>query len=226
MPVFSDIQIAKQCFPLNTAIQGDRIVRDKKEKRFEIDSKKIELDFLRQQFLVECKRFAAKTIEGKIRSAIASNPEKVFSLGKEGLSPIKEKVNHLLDHISDRVEEVMNQDELWCHTRDSLAAKDFPEDLYLCAGKEGPQILAGPIQKILSPMGEILLKHGLDTPKNWDTQDKTVLYRHPLDWTKDIIRIMDQYHELFNELSRLIREYEALDVKNSGNDALELWDSI
>jgi hypothetical protein len=41
-----------------------------------------------------------------------------------------------------------------------------------------------------------------------------------------MIRIMDQYHELFNELSKLIREYEALDVKNSGNDALELWDSI
>lgn len=202
------------------------MVRDKKEKRFEIDSKKIELDFLRQQFLVECKRFAAKTIEGKIRGAVSSNPEKVFSLGREGLSPIKDKVNHLLDHISDRVEAIMNQDELWRHTRDSLTAKDFPEDLYLPAGKEGPQVLAEPIQKILSPLGEILLTHGLDTQKNWESREKTVLYRHPLEWSKDMIRIMDQYHELFNELSKFIREYEALDVKNSGNDALELWDSI
>jgi len=42
-----------------------------KERLFEIDSKKIELDFLQQQFIVECKRFAAQSIEGKVRSAIS-----------------------------------------------------------------------------------------------------------------------------------------------------------
>ncbi|MFH2090949.1 MAG: hypothetical protein ABIJ31_01120 [Pseudomonadota bacterium] len=52
------------------------MVRDVKEKLFEIDSKKIELDFLQKQFLVECKRFAAQSIEGKVRSAISSNPKK------------------------------------------------------------------------------------------------------------------------------------------------------
>jgi hypothetical protein len=67
------------------------MLRDIKEKRFEIDSKKIELDFLQQQFLVECKRFAAQTIEGKVRQAISSNSEKAISLGKEALHRLKKR---------------------------------------------------------------------------------------------------------------------------------------
>lgn len=202
------------------------MLRDMKEKRFEIDSKKIELDFLRQQFLVECKRFAAQTIEGKVRQAISSNPEKAILLGKQGLTPVKKKVNTLIENVSGRVEDIMNPDEFWLHSKDSLALKDFPADLYLSLGKEGPKILSTPVGKILSPIGELLLEQGLDTEKNWDRQGETVLYRHPLEWSKDMIRIMGQYHERFNELSRLIEEYESLAVKNTGNDALELWDSI
>ncbi len=202
------------------------MLRDIKEKRFEIDSKKIELDFLQHQFLVECKRFTAQTIEGKVRQAVSSNSEKAISLGKEGLTPIKKTVNTLLENVSSRVDGIVNQDEYWQHSKDSLASKDFPADLYLAAGKEGPKILSAPIRKILSPIGELLLSYGLDTEKNWGREEEIVLYRHPLEWSKDMLRIMAQYHERFNELSKLIGEYESLSVKNTGNDALELWDSI
>lgn len=202
------------------------MLRDVKEKRFEIDSKKIELDFLQQQFLVECKRFAAQTIEAKVRQAVSSNSEKAISLGKEGLTPIKKKVNTFLENVSASVEGIINLDQYWQHSKDSLALKDFPPDIYLASDKEGPKILSTPIGKILSPIGELLLEHGLDTEKNWDRQGETLLYRHPLEWSKDMLRIMTQYHERFNELSKLIGEYESLAVKNTGNDALELWDSI
>lgn len=203
-----------------------RMLREIKEKRFEIDSKKIELDFLQQQFLVECKRFAAQIIEGKVRQAISLNPEKAIRLGKEGLTPIKKSVTALLENISETVEGIVNQDEYWQHSKDSFALKDYPPDLYFTSEKEGPKILSIPIRKILSPVGELLLLHGLDTKKNWDKEKETVLYRHPLEWSKDMLRIITQYHERFNELSRLIGEYEVLAAKDTGNDALELWDSI
>jgi hypothetical protein len=131
-----------------------------------------------------------------------------------------------LENVSGRIEDILTPEEFWLHSKDSLALKDFPADLYLSLEKEGPKILSTPIRKILSPIGELLLEHGLDTEKTWDRQEEFVLYRHPLEWSNDMLRIMTQYHERFNELSKLIEEYESLAVKNTGNDALELWDSI
>jgi hypothetical protein len=202
------------------------MARDVKEKLFEIDSKKIELDFLQQQFLVECKRFAAQSIEGIVRTAISLNPEKVFALGKTNLKPIKDQVNDVIDTVSDLVETIINQPELWLHTRQTLATNRFPSDQYLLKNKQGPEILETALKKILSPIGELLITHGLDTDKNWKKDQESFLFRHPLDWSKEMTKCIEQYNERFNELANLVQEYETLSKKSSGNDALDLWDSI
>ncbi|NOX35442.1 MAG: hypothetical protein GXP56_17215 [Deltaproteobacteria bacterium] len=202
------------------------MARDVKEKLFEIDSKKIELDFLQQQFLVECKRFAARSIEGKVRFAISSNPEKTMALGKAGLTPIKSHVNKMIDNVSDLVEKIINRPELWRHTEQSLSAENFPIDQYLAKKNKGPGIFEKPVKKILSPVGELLISHGLDTDKNWEKNEGTVMYRLPLAWSPEMKDCMDQYNERFNELSKLVYEYESLLTQSSGIDALDLWDSI
>ncbi|MBU2630722.1 MAG: hypothetical protein KKE61_19080 [Proteobacteria bacterium] len=202
------------------------MARDVKEKLFEIDSKKIELDFLQQQFLVECKRFAAQSIEGKVRFAISSNAKKAITLGKLGLTPIKNQVNDMIDNISDMVDKIVNQGQLWLHTRETLVAKDFPTDQYLVKGSRGPEILETALKKILSPLGKLLITHGLDTDKNWEENHETLLYCHPLDWSKEMSHCIRQYNERFNELSKLVEEYESLSMQSSGNDALDLWDSL
>lgn len=200
--------------------------RDVKEKLFEIDSKKIELDFLKQQFMVECKRFAALSIEGKVRSAISSNPEPVFALGKTDLKPIKDQVNNMIDNVSSQVEDILNHTSLWRHETETLVAKNFPLDQYLIKGKMGPDILETALKKILSPVGELLLEHHLDTDKNWEKNQDALMYRHPLDWSEEMNKCIKSYNKRFNELSKLVQEYESLSVQNSGNDALDLWDSI
>jgi hypothetical protein len=202
------------------------MVRDVKEKLFEIDSKKIELDFLQQQFLVECKRFAAQTIERIVRLAIFSNSEKAIALGKEGLKPVKERINNIIDDISDLVDKIVNNNELWFHTRETLTAKNFPTDQYLLKGNQGCEILEPPLKKLLSPIGEILMTHALDTQKNWKKNQVSIIYRHPLDWSIEMNQCIEQYNERFNELAKLVQEYETLSTQGSGNEALDLWDSI
>ncbi|MFH2058221.1 MAG: hypothetical protein ABIJ59_04910 [Pseudomonadota bacterium] len=202
------------------------MVRDVKEKLFEIDSKKIELDFLQKQFLVECKRFAAQSIEGKVRSAISSNPKKAMALGKEGLTPIKDQINQMMDSVSDLVEATINRDEIWLHSSEILEIKNFPKDHYATHATQGPKILETALKTLLSPTGELLLAHGLDTDQNWKKVNDAVLYRHPLDWSGEMNRCIEKYNKRFNELSKLVEEYEALSEQTSGNDALDLWDSI
>jgi len=195
-------------------------------KLFEIDSKKIELDSLQQQFLVECKRFAAQSIEGKARSAISSNPETAIALGKTGLKPIKDQVNDMIDNVSDLVEAIINQTDLWLHTNQTFATKNFPSDQYLLKGNLGPQILETALKELLSPIGKLLMTNGLDTDKNWEKIQEAFLYRHPLDWSKEMTLCIEQYNKRFNELAKLVQEYETLSMQSSGNDALYLWDSI
>ncbi len=202
------------------------MARDAKEKLFEIDSKKIELDFLRQQFLVECKRYAAQCIEGKVRTAISANAEKALALGREGLLPIKTRVNQMIDKTSELVEEVINQDHLWRHSNETLSVKNFPRDHYRLNGNCGPGILDKAFKQVLTPVGTLLMEHELDTEKNWRPGPNGMVYRHPLHWSPEMLACITRYNDRFNELAGLVEAYEELSKQDSGSDALDLWDSI
>ncbi len=202
------------------------MARDVKEKLFEIDSKKIELGFLQQQFLIECKRFTAQNIEGKAREAISSSPKKAIALGIKGLKPIKNQVAELINTVSDIIERNINNSELWLHNKETLIAKDFPVNSYSLTKNHGPDILETALKKTLSPLGKILISHGLDTDKNWEETSDKLLYRHSINWTQEMNRCIEQYNDRFNELSKLVAEYESLSIQSAGNDALDLWDSI
>lgn len=202
------------------------MARDIKEKLYEIDSKKIELDFLQQQFLVECKRFAAQNIDRIVRQAISSSPDQAIALGKKGLAPIKEKVTDLIETISDQVDTIINTKELWLHQQENLDSKKFVTDQYRVYGSKGPAIIEVAIKKLLAPTGDLLLANKLDSDKNWDIVDSQAYYRPTLSWGKEMSQCIEQYNERFNELSKLIKEYEVIAEHSMGNDALDLWDSI
>lgn len=202
------------------------MARDVKEKLYEIDSKKIELDFLKQQFLVEYKRFAAQCIERTVLKAISSHPEQALSLGVEGLTPIKAEISSMTDTISDQVDEIVNQPQVWGHTQEKLVSDNFITDQYRLKGDQGPEILEQAIRTILAPVGELLLENKLDSQENWETVDNQLRYRHPLAWGREMSHCIEQYNDRFNELAKLVREYEALAEQSSGNDALDLWESI
>ncbi len=197
-----------------------------KEKLFEIDSKKLELDSLQKRFIIECKRFAAQIIEGRVRYAISLSHEKVMALGKEGLQPIKKMVNHVINNISDSVDKNLNHNELWLHTQEELCSKNFARGQYGINGMQGPEILEKEIIKFLSPVGEILMKFGLDSDENWGIKADHVYFRHSIEWSHEMKECMEQYGELFNELCELVKEYEHLSRQTGENDALELWDSL
>ncbi len=202
------------------------MARDIKEKLYEIDSKKIELGFLQQQFLVECKRFAAGSIEKIVRHAIFSNSAQALSMGKEGLTPVKAQVKTMIETISDRVEETVNTPEIWLHLQDDLIAENFKPDIYSFDKNQGPGLVENAIKKLFSPVGRLLVAHGLDSDNSWETVEICMVYRHPLPWGKEMRQCMAQYSERFNELARLVKEYETLSGQSSGNDAVDLWDSI
>lgn len=202
------------------------MARDVKEKLFEIDSKKIELDFIQQQFLVECKRFIAQNFEGCVRSAVSKNPEKVISLGKKGLLPIKQQVIQLMDSVSDLVENEINTIVLWQHHNENLKPENFTKNTYCIQKGQHPEFLESAILKMLSPIGQILLEYEIDDSKNWTEEKNLFKYRHPLKWTPEMKRFIEQYNDRFNELAELVKEYALLSKKSAGNDALDLWDSI
>lgn len=202
------------------------MARDIKEKLFEIDSKKVELDFLQQQFLVECKRFAATCIEGKVRTAISANPEKAIALGRDGLRPVKEQVNHMVETVSDQVEKILDQDNLWLHKQSELEQDLFEQGAYAFEGANRPEILEQALLKLLSPVGGLLIKIDLDTLDNWEEKDGNFLYRHPLNWTMEMKQCIENYNLGLNELSDLMAAYQKLLKQSTGSDALDLWDSI
>ena len=197
-----------------------------KEKLFEIDSKKLELDSLQKRFAIECKRFIANNIEGKVRSAIALNPEKVMELGRDGLKPVKNTVTQIINNISDSVDKIINNDELWLHKQEDLCSDNFSPGKYSMKGRRGPEILEDEVRKLLSPVGKILIQYNLDTSENWEEKNDCLYYRHNLDWSREMKDCMEQYSECFNELSGLVKEYESLSRHTRENDALELWDSL
>ncbi len=202
------------------------MARDIKENLFEIDSKKIELDFLQQQFLVECKRFTAACIEGKVRAAISANPEKALALGRDGLAPLKKQMNHMLETVSDQVDKILGRDDLWMHRENELDPARFEKDRYGFEGAQGPQILEQALRKLLSPVGGLLIHSGLDTAVNWEEKEGEFLYRHPLDWSREMKQCIENYSLGFNALSDLIAAHKALSEQPTGSDALDLWDSI
>ncbi len=197
-----------------------------KEKLFEIDSKKLELDSLQKKFAIECKRFTANSIEGKVRAAIALNHEKAMELGRHGLKPVKNLVNQIINNISDSVEEIINNDALWLHKQEELCSDYFSPGQYSMKGRRGPEILDGEVRKLLSPVGKILIQYKLDTAENWEEKNDYLYYRHNMDWSREMKDCMEQYEEHFNELYGLVKEYESLSRHTRENDALELWDSL
>ena len=209
------------------------MTRDIKEKLFEIDSKKIELDFLQQQFLIECKRFCAHTIENIVRTAISANYQTVIKLDTAGLKPVKKEINKIIENISEIVDKTVRNDELWLHTSETLNSDKFPIDHYIVSESHVPDILELPVKQVFSPIGKILVAHKLDSNKNWENKNRekldinhSLLYRHPLVWSKEMIHSIEQYNERFNELSQLIQEYKILSGQNPGKKALDLWDEI
>jgi hypothetical protein len=202
------------------------MARDMNTTLFDIDSKKIELDFLQQQFLIECKRFTAHTMDQIVRTAIVANPETVLSLGKEGLIPIKEQVTALMDHISNLVEAIMNDSRLWLHTQEELTPDRYPVDHYRIADDHPPAILEAPVKTLFSPLGDLLMAHGLDGSENWETCGSHTVCRRALVWSQEMVQCILQYNEQFNALAELVEKYESLSVENSGADALSLWDSL
>ncbi|MFH2090950.1 MAG: hypothetical protein ABIJ31_01125 [Pseudomonadota bacterium] len=132
----------------------------------------------------------------------------------------------MMDSVSDAVETFINKNEIWLHFSEIFEIKNFPKDHYATSANKGLKILETALKTLLSPAGELLLAHGLDTDQNWKKTDDTVLYRHPLDWSDEMNRCIEKYNKRFNELSKLVEEYEALSEQTSGNDALDLWDSI
>ncbi len=202
------------------------MARDIKENLFEIDSKKIELDFLQQQFLVECKRFIAACIEGRVRAAISANPEKALELGRDGLAPLKGQVNRMLETVSDQVNERLGRDDLWRHKENQLDPARFEKDSYGFVGVKGPEMLEQALSSLLSPVGRILIHSGLDTAANWEEKEGEFVYRHPLDWSREMKQCIENYSLGFNALCDLITANKVLSAQRTGSDALDLWDSI
>lgn len=202
------------------------MTRDLKEKLFEIDSKKIELDFLQQQFLVESKRFIAQNMERCARNAVSSNPQKALSLGKEGLAPVKTKIEELTNNVSDMVDSQINREALWHHHQEDLRTDNFKPDAYACEDGQYPADIKEALILLLSPVGKILMDHDLDGDQNWKNTGETVKYLGSPAWTKEMVRCITEYSDRFSELSRLVAEYEILTQQSAGNDALDLWDSI
>ncbi len=202
------------------------MAQDIKENLFEIDSKKIELDFLQQQFLVECKRFIANCIEGRVRAAISEHPERALELGRDGLAPLKDQVNGMLETVSDQVDKVLGQDYLWLHKENDLDPAHFKKDSYGFMGVQGPDMLEQALCRLLSPLGRLLIHNGLDTEANWEEKGDEFVYLHSLDWSREMKQCMETYSLGFNALSDLISTHKALSEKRTGSDALDLWDSI
>ncbi|MGR3981777.1 hypothetical protein [Pseudoalteromonas sp. 1181_04] len=180
------------------------------------------LELQRGEIIESLKVSIKAQTESWMRGAISRNPEKVSSLGVEGLKPIKEKFNDLLASLDSECETILQDDSIWCYGDEFLDGDDSPS--FFMSGNRVPDPLSNAVKKLFHPLGSLLLEYDLDDTDTWSREGGIVKYRYatPIDGEPlALIKGFSKTHGVYEKKVREIKEANKALVKKG---ALNLWD--
>lgn len=188
-----------------------------------IESKKNELDALRDKFINHCKAFALEEFDERITSAIGKNPEKVKELGSKGLAPIKKETEEAKANLNNFVDSTLYKDELWLYKQGELTPENCPCSSYNVNGNRLPAIVEEPVRLLMSPIGKILIEHELESKEYWEESKGLMRYRYGFSPSNEMKISLNEFGEKFDELFRLLEEMKVQKRKKESGEALDLW---
>ncbi|WP_257325637.1 hypothetical protein [Pseudoalteromonas rhizosphaerae] len=180
------------------------------------------LELQRGEIIESLKVSIKAQAESWMRGAVSRNPEKVSSLGVEGLKPIKEKFNYLLASLDSECETILQDDSIWCYGEEFLDEDCSPS--FFMSGNRVPDPLSNAVKKLFHPLGSLLLEYDLDDTDTWSREGGIVKYRYaaPIDGEPlALIKDFSKTHEVYQ---KKLREIQDANKKLVKKDALNLWD--
>lgn len=157
-----------------------------------------------------------------MRNAISSNSEKVSSLGVEGLKPIKEKFNDLLDSLDSECETILQDDSIWCYGDEFLNGDDSPS--FFMTGHRVPDPLSNAVKKLFHPLGSLLLEYDLDDTDTWSREGGIVKYRYAAPINGESLALIKDFSKTHEVYQKKVREIQEANKNLVKKDALNLWD--
>lgn len=189
-----------------------------------IESKKQELDNFRDRFIDQCRVFASTQFDDLIDSAIRSNPEKIQELGVEGIAPIKQEVQEAKASLDSFVDKLLYEDDIWLYKQEEATPDNCPFHKYHVRGNRLPEVLEEPVKMLLSPAGEILVKHALTSNEQWEKSGDMMRYRYGYSPTATMKDTLNEFNEKFDEFYRLLEQLQEYKRQKASNEAKDLWD--
>ncbi|EKO3430234.1 hypothetical protein NTH35_001775 [Vibrio fluvialis] len=193
-----------------------------------IEEKVRDLDSLREPLINESIVFAKETTESFMQSAIRNNPDRVQSLGADGLKPIKNDFQAIVESLDTLGREVLEDNSIWVYKR-AIDLNDIAElenRSFFVSSRRLPTEYEEKLRMLLSPIGEFLSKNELANADSWKRQGGQFRYSYGLSITDRLLEIAKIFGQKHSEYESLLRELKDAHRMSQQNSALGLWDSI
>ena len=193
-----------------------------------IEEKVVELDALREPFIEESILFAKETTNSFMQSAVRANHDVVQNLGVDGLKPIKNELNNIIDSLDTLTRDVLGNHDVWVykHEIDLKNINELESRSFFINGRRLPEKFEELLRSLLSPVGGLLIKYKLDNSDSWKTQNGKPRYVYGLPTTEGLLASAKIFSKKHQEYESLIRELKEANKEVQQSSALNLWDSI
>ena len=208
----------------------------------ELQSRKLEMEEVRQQFIKASAIFIAQWFNVTAKQYVCTDSQNTLELGRDRLSSMKFKLKNLTENAEKIVNEHLADQSLWWHL--SFKGEDASASSYLQYGNKCPAIIDKPIRKALGKLGVILEEYGYDvTTKTggparddisvWNNKNESPYpinpvpyYPNSVDWSMDMKNIMRKYNEIYKQAYDTYSSIKHLQQSKLNKQAADLWDSV
>ena len=213
------------------------------QKEKELGPLRSRMESLKQQFVSDTTRFAAKWYGETAKEYVTKYPEITLNISKEKIALMKAKVNNLAEISSRIVKDALSSPEIWWHL-EPQTHDDFSEYEQLGndqIGNRFPEKIDLPVRRALGELGTVLAQFGFNVttnpamkaayPEFWfkyseapETEAKPY-FPHLLVWSEDMQYTLQKYNSLFKQAIVLFNEIQKLKDEKKKRQARDLWDS-
>lgn len=180
------------------------------------------------QFVAATKDWATATYKSWVQRQVQDKPERVTSLGMDGLRQMKAELSELVAELPRIVEKTVEQNAFWSHRPDA------PRPVFTHSGDpheytRAREPLNEAIRDLLAPLGSLLIKYRFASSQqgtDWQPLGgDRVRYRYGLTHSREMAEALQRYGQLNLQHAGAVQKRADAERKKLAAQAADLWES-